>query len=230
MSQQRPGSPDGRWKWDRQRPQRRQSSTPQPAGGPQPPGGFRPQPLIIPCAIGAALIALVAIAAAGCAGGNKPAAGTTTSPATGVAAAAPRPTPKATAQPANGPACQQPCAAINGVTVTVSDVKYGADSGNPYLQPQAGNVYVTMNVDMRNDNPTAANLNASNFALQDAKGVKHFIAFSTACPSWPAINLTKGADSGPKCLVFQAAANAPSPLTLIWTPTVFSGEQAIKLN
>jgi hypothetical protein len=39
----------------------------------------------------------------------------------------------------------------NEVVVTVINVVYVASSGNEFETPEAGNIHVTMNVDMRNN-------------------------------------------------------------------------------
>ncbi|HLH71447.1 MAG TPA: DUF4352 domain-containing protein [Candidatus Dormibacteraeota bacterium] len=136
----------------------------------------------------------------------------------------------APAQKAPSSACQQPCAVHNGVIVTVTNVAYGASSGNEFETPEAGNVYVTMNVDMKNTSDQEANFNPTDFVLLDGKGIKHTVTFTDSCPLFDAVNLTKGADSGPKCIAFEASANAPRGLTLVWTPGLLSGDINIKLT
>jgi len=145
------------------------------------------------------------------------------------AAKSPAP-PQKPAQKAAAPACQQPCAVHNGVVVTVTNVVYGASSGNEFETPEAGNVYVTLNVDMKNNADQEANFNPTDFVLLDGKGIKHTVTITDNCPGFDAVSLTKGADSGPKCIAFEASANAPHGLTLVWTPGFLSGDINIKLT
>ncbi len=179
---------------------------------------------------GAVVVLLIISVATSC-GGNgsassKPAA-TDQTQAGQAASAAKTPIP---ARKAPAPACQQPCAVHNGVVVTVTNVVYGASSGNEFETPEAGNVYVTMNVDMKNNGDQEANFNPTSFVLLDGKGIKHTVTFTDSCPVFDAVNLTKGADSGPKCIAFEASANAPHGLTLVWTPGLLSGDINIKLT
>jgi hypothetical protein len=174
------------------------------------------------------LLVLGAALLAACGGSSaQPTQTTAQSQARPPASAAKSPAP---AQKPAAPACQQPCAVHNGVVVTVTNLVYGASSGNEFIVPESGNVYVTMNVDMKNGGDQEANFNPTNFVLLDGKGIKHTVTFTDNCPVFDAVNLTKGADSGPKCIAFEASANAPHGLTLVWTPGFFSGDINIKLT
>jgi hypothetical protein len=148
------------------------------------------------------------------------------SPAASAAAQA-KPTPAPAA-----PACPQPCAVANDVTVTISDLHYGANSGNPYINPEQGNVYVTMMISATSQNNGEANINPFDFVLRDGAGVKHQTSFSPSdsCPSWQAVNLTKGSSIANKCLLFEATANQPAGLTLVWTRSLFGGDHDMKLS
>lgn len=156
--------------------------------------------------------------------------------ATATPAAAAATTKAATAAPAaaptrNGSCAPQPCANDNyGWIVTVSDVKYDVQSGNQFEKPEAGNVYVIMNVTFTNQLDQEQHANPAEFVLQDGAGIKHTITFMSACESWSPVNVTKGATLGPKCLAFEAAAGKPSGLVLVWTPSGFGGGYNIKLS
>jgi hypothetical protein len=175
-----------------------------------------------------AMIALAALVLSSCGGsGAQQTAGSTQGQG--------KPSAATTRAPASAPKtstalCQQPCAVHNGVVVTVTNVVYGASSGNDFETPEAGNVYVTMNVDMKNNSSQEANFNPTDFVLLDGKGIKHTTTVIDSCPLFEAINLTKGADSGPKCIAFEASANAPHGLALVWTPGLFSSDIDIKLT
>jgi hypothetical protein len=146
---------------------------------------------------------------------------------THVAAATKAPAPAAP----KAAACTAPCANADGWIVQVAGYKYGADSGNEFEKPEAGNVYVTVNVTFINHTSQEQNANPTTFVLQDANGIKHTTTFIDGCPTFDPVNLTKGSQLGPKCIVFEAAAGKPSPLTLVWTPQLFGGsDHPIKLG
>jgi hypothetical protein len=126
--------------------------------------------------------------------------------------------------PAAPPACVQPCANANGWIVQTANLKYDAPSGNQFVQPEAGNVYVTVDVTFINKTSQEQHANPFEFVLRDPSGVKHSVDFlASACETWSAVNLTTGASLGPKCLAFQAAAGKPAGLKLVWTPHFFGG-------
>jgi hypothetical protein len=120
---------------------------------------------------------------------------------------------------------------VDDQTVTVNSFQYGVSSGNEFIKPDTGNVYVKVNVTFSNQSDQELNANPFDFVLQDGSGIKHtatFIADDSA--TWQAVNVTKGASFGPKAIVFEATAGKPSGLTLVWTPGLFSGDHTIKLS
>lgn len=136
--------------------------------------------------------------------------------------------PAASATPACSPA---PCATKDGVTVTVSNLNRNVPAGE-FDQVPAGAHYVSVMVGFKNVGNQEYNANPTTFVLKDATGVKHQLAFTTAagCTSWQAVNLTKGAALAPQPLCFQANGDPNAPLTLVWTPTLFDGDQNIPLQ
>lgn len=224
-------SPDGRWRWDGQHwlpnmskpapslpPKQRRMST----------GGILAIVAASTIAFFAFVIMVVALSSAGSKSNST--AKATPTPAASAAPQA-KPTPAPAAAPA-APACQQPCAVANDVTVSVSDVHYGASSGNPYINPEAGNVYVTMMISATSQRSGEASINPFDFVLRDGAGVKHRTTFSASdsCSTWQAVNLTKGSSIANKCLFFEATADKPAGLTLVWTPSLFGGDHDIKLS
>jgi hypothetical protein len=170
------------------------------------------------------------VAAINAGSGTKTATTSTPTPAAAQTAAKPTTAPTQAPQ-ANGGCSPQPCANDNfGWIVNISDLKYDAPSGNQFEKPEAGNVYVTMNVTFTNKLKNEQHANPTEFVLQDGAGIKHTIGFMTNCPSWSPVNVTSGATFGPKCLVFEAAAGKPQGLTLVWTPSGFGGGYNIKLS
>lgn len=217
-------SPDGQWRWDGQRwiPNTMRPTSPLP-----PRKGHKMRNLGIGCASVFGFFVLFGIIGAIASPKSSSSSPTPAASAipTAKPAAASTPAPKpATPKPA---ACQQPCAVASGVTTTVSDVNYGADSG--FMKPEAGNTFVTMNVTMSNADQSEASFNPFNFVLLDGTGVKHTATFTDACPMFSAVNLTKGATTT-KCIAFEAAAGKPTGLTLVWTPSWLSGDHNIKLS
>ena len=114
--------------------------------------------------------------------------------------------------------------------MTIANVKYDAPSGNQFEKPEAGNVYVTMDVTFTNQLKAEQHANPTEFVMQDGSGIKHMTTFMTACPPWSPVNVTSGATFGPRCLAFQAAAGKPQGLVLVWTPGLFGGGYQIKLS
>jgi len=216
-------SPDGRWWWDGRQWVPVQPSPQQSPGSPS--IRRRRWPWL---ALGAAILVL-AIGAIGSLN-NRPATSTGTPAAV---AAKPTAAPAATPAPParNGSCSPQPCANDNyGWIVTVSDLKYDTASGNPFQTPEAGNVYVTLNVSFTNETGQERHANPFEFVLQDGAGVKHRITALSACPDWQPVNLTPGATFGPRCLAFEATAGRPAGLTLVWTPSIIGGGYNIKLG
>jgi hypothetical protein len=167
---------------------------------------------------------------------SKPPAKVSPTAASVAKAPAATPTPLATATqlaPTRDGSCSpQPCANDNyGWIVTVSNVRYGADAGQ-FEQPEAGNVFVMIDVTFTNKLDTEQHANPTEFVLQDGNGVKHTWQplVEGPCASWNPVNLTKGATLGPKCLSFEAAAGKPNGLVLVWTPSGFGGGYSMKLS
>lgn len=211
MAQQPQLSPDGRYFWDGAawRPV---------AAAPRPPRRW-------PWIVGIAAVALVLLGV--CSAALSDGAQRSAAPA---AAALTAVSPPVVAPSAAQPACAPPCASVDGLTVTVGGFRYGASSGNGFERPEAGNVYVTVQVSFVNGTPTEQHVNPYQFVLQDGAGVKHAIAWwMDACPVWSGVNLTAGASLGPKCLAFQATAGSPNGLILVWTPGR-SGDHEIPLG
>jgi hypothetical protein len=137
----------------------------------------------------------------------------------------------ATAPPRDGSCSPQPCANDNyGWIVTVSQVIYGADSGNPYENPEAGNVYVSLTLTFTNKTSNAHSASPVNFKLIDGNGVSHTYTFTENCPSWSSVDIAPGGSYGPKCTVFEATAGKPAPIVLDWNPSLFGGDYKMKLS
>ena len=136
----------------------------------------------------------------------------------------------ASSKPA-APACTAPCAVKDGVTVTVSNLNRNVPPGE-FDQPKAGVHVVSLMVAFKNDGDQEYNANSTSFVLKDPTGVKHQETFTTSegCSSWQAVNLTKGAALAPQPLCFEANGDAAGPLTLVWTATLFAGDQNIALQ
>lgn len=140
-----------------------------------------------------------------------------------------RPATQAARSPAPA-ACVAQCASVSGWTVTVANLRYGVASTNPFQRPEAGNVFVTLDVSFVNHSDREQHANALEFVLQDGAGVKHAVTLLDACPGWSPVNLTPGATFGPRCLAYQATAGRPGGLTLVWTPGLFAGDHPIQLT
>jgi hypothetical protein len=112
----------------------------------------------------------------------------------------------------------------------VNGFRYDAPSGSPFERPEAGNVYVTVAVSFTNRLSQEQHADPFRFVLQDGAGVKHVVSWFSSCPLWAGVNLTSGATLGPKCLGFQAAADRPSGLVLVWTPQPGGGDYDIPLS
>jgi hypothetical protein len=218
MGQQPQYSPDGRWWWDGHQWRPVQQPT-------APPGGSqrrRGKGWIIAGSVGGVVLLLLLIAIAA-------AVGSSSQPKTGSVTGASQPPATSKASNPAASSCAAPCANANGWIVQVSSVKYGADSGNEFERPEGGNVYVTMQVTFINHTDQEQHANPTEFVLQDASGIKHTVTFVDACPVFQPVNLTKGTQFGPKCIAFEATANKPSPLTLVWTPGIFGRDNPIKV-
>lgn len=205
-------SPDRQWWWDGTRWMPASQAPQQPV--PPPSRRARRWPWIVGGTVALLFVFSVCVAAIANSSSPKPAANRTQT-------AAPAPAP---------PACIDPCANAGGWIVEASNLRYGAKPGNQFQKPEAGNVYVFVDVTFRNQTGSEKHANSAEFVLQDANGIKHAIVFVDACAVWQPVNLTAGATLGPKCLAFQAAANKPNGLTLVWTPGLFSGDHPMKLS
>jgi len=231
-------SEDGKWWWDGQK----WVAVPHAALGGQAPAGAasaarrkRGPGLWIGLAVAlVVLMGVCTVAVANSGSSSKPTATTSVAPA---AAAAPtaRATAKATATaaaPARDGSCSpQPCANDNyGWIVTVSNIRYGAQAGE-FDKPEAGNVFVMLDVTFTNKLDQEQHANPTEFVLMDGAGVKHtWRPMVEACDTWEPVNLTKGATLGPKCLSFEATAGKSVGLVLVWTPSGFGGGYNIKLS
>jgi Domain of unknown function (DUF4352) len=126
--------------------------------------------------------------------------------------------------------CAQPCAEADGWAVQAANLRYDASSGSPFRKPEAGNVFVAVDVTFLNHTAAEKHVNPFDFVLRDGAGVKHPVTWLDTCPLWTAVNLTAGATYGPKCLAFEAAAGRPAGLTLVWTPRALAGDHDIALS
>jgi hypothetical protein len=156
---------------------------------------------------------------------SKKAASTPTAAATKAATPAPAANQAGTCTP-------QPCANDNfGWVVNASNLRYDIASGNDFEKPEAGNVFVAVDVSFTNRLKTEQHANPTEFVLQDGAGIKHQTTFmTTACPVWEPVNVTPGATLGPKCIAFQASAGKPNGLVLVWTPSLVGGGYNMKLS
>ena len=146
----------------------------------------------------------------------------------GLSASAARPRPVASA--AAVPSCAQPCTEADGWAVQAANLRYDVASVSPFRRPDAGNVFVSVDVTFLNHTASEKHANPYDFVLRDGAGVKHPVTWVDACPLWTAVNLTSGAAYGPKCLAFEATAGKPAGLTLVWTPRAFGGDHDIPLS
>lgn len=152
------------------------------------------------------MVALLAITAEACGSNSNSASnGTTTSTSTTTATAA-------------TPACTKPCAEASGLVVEVRHLVFNAASGNQFSTPEQGNVFVMMDVNFINNSKSNHRVSPIDFKLRSA-GVEHTTKLGlTACPYWSGVEVTPGASYGPKCLAFEAAANQPTGLVVVWKP------------
>lgn len=129
--------------------------------------------------------------------------------------AAPSPTPTPTTSPP--PACSQPCADANGWVAQLSNFRFGVKSGNQFITPERGNVFVTVEVTFINRSNRSHTAAPTDFKLKSG-GVEHSAEFVGPCGAWSSVNISPGASYGPKCVAFQAAANQPSGSVVEWRP------------
>jgi hypothetical protein len=131
----------------------------------------------------------------------------------------------------DGSCSPQPCANDNyGWIVNVSNVRYGVDTGNQFEHPEAGNVYVTLDLTFTNKTNKSQSANPLYFKLIDGNGVKHDITSITTCQVWSAVDIAAGGSYGPKCTAFEAVAGKPAGLVLDWTPSLIGGNYKMKLT
>lgn len=185
--------------------------------------------------IGALVVAAVIIGNA--AKGPTSTVGTNTSAVVSVAPTptlSPKPSPTPKPSPslvAKGPSCTpQPCASAFSLTVRISGLNRNAPVG--FIQPEAGNHLVLMQMTVHNDGgQDTKTINPFDFKLRDAAGVSHDVTFSDApgCDIWSSVDLAPGATYGPKPLCFEASGAPSGALTLLWTPDVFGPTQEIHL-
>lgn len=130
-----------------------------------------------------------------------------------------------------GTCSPKPCANADGFTVSITGLNRNLPPGE-FIKPEAGNHFVAMQVTLNNGSSDSKNANPFDFKLKDSKGQVHDIAFNTdpACGIWQAVDLAKGASLGPKPMCFEAAGDAASALTIIWSPGFFSSKVEIPLQ
>lgn len=231
-------SPDGQWWWDGKQWQ------PVTEQAPPPPSPITPEmarrrrinKVLVPIVaiLGGLLglgICVAAISSSGLTPSKPAAQATAAATPTQAAQKQPTPDPRGTCSP-------EPCANDNyGWIVVVGNVKYGVPPVNQFQKPEAGNVFVTLEVTFTNKLAAEQHADPFQFVLQDGAGIKHkstFLSEGSAspspCPRWDSVNVTQGATFGPRCIVFEAAADKPQGLTLVWTPHFAGGDYRIKLS
>lgn len=159
------------------------------------------------------MVAALAMTAVACGSNTNSASTTTTTAGTTTTTTAPTTTTTA------AQACTQPCAEANGLTVELSNFVYNASSGNQFDTPESGNVFVTVNATFINKSNTNQSVSPFDFKLRSA-GVEHSttLLFGGSCEYWSTVEVTPGASYGPKCLAFEASANQPTGLVVVWKP------------
>jgi hypothetical protein len=225
-------SQDGKWWWDGQNwvAVQQQARGGPPAGVPGSAKRRRGPGLWIGLAMGlVVLMGICTVAVANSGSSSRSSAKTSAAPAATAPTAAKSATAAAPAR--DGSCAPQPCANDNyGWIATISNLRYGAQASQ-FEQPEAGNVFVMVDVTFANKLDQEQHANPTEFVLMDGAAIKHtWRPLAEGCATWEPVNLTKGATLGPKCLSFEAAAGKPSPLTLVWTPTGFGGGYSIKLS
>lgn len=99
----------------------------------------------------------------------------------------------------------------------MSNFRFDVSSGNQFITPESGNVFVTMKVTFINRAKSAKSAGPFDFKLK-AGGVEQDAELVGPCESWSSVEVSPGASYGPKCLAFQAKASARKGLVLIWRP------------
>jgi hypothetical protein len=139
------------------------------------------------------------------------------------------PAPAATPNPA-GTCSPQPCANHNyGQIVYASALVFDFKPSNEFEKPEAGNVFVKMDLSFENRLSQELHANPTEFVLQDSAGIKRTVSSADPCTLWDPVNLAQGAKFGPKCTIFQATAGSdPHGMTLVWSPA-FGYDYGLKL-
>jgi hypothetical protein len=122
------------------------------------------------------------------------------------------------------------CADDNGWIVRVGNVRYDIQSGNEFQKPQAGHVYLALDVTFTNKPKQERLAPPLDFVLIDGSGHEQQITFIDTCAAWSREYVAPGASYGPKCLAFEAVAGKPSGLVLVWTPNEGSRVYKIKVT
>ena len=229
-------SEDGKWWWDGQKWVAVSQAAPGTQAAAGTPAATRPtrRPALW---IGIAVVLLVLMGVCTAAIANIGSSAKPTAKSSAAPAATTAPTARAAAKPAaaavarDGSCSPQPCANDNyGWIVTVGNIRYDA-AGGELDKPEAGNVFVMVDVTFTNKLDQEQHANPTEFVLMDGAGIKHtWRPMAEGCDSWEPVNLTKGATFGPKCLSFEATAGKPTGLVLVWTPSGFGGDYNIKLS
>lgn len=240
MSSQLPLSPDGRYMWNGQQwvpnPQARTPPTNRPT--PTPPKRKRRWWLwgcVTPAAGLLALIIIISVIASAANGGGSTNGGhqaNTSTPPTTAKPAASTPTPTPKHAPAPTQSCQGICAVHNGVTLTVTNVQYGWQDPEGIDTPDPGNVYVVLQVTISNHSSSNYEFGAADpllFSLQDASGLQHdpTILIDDPATEFDNVTLLPGATQS-ETYAFQARANEPTGLILIWHH--LDGDQKVKIS
>lgn len=147
--------------------------------------------------------------------------GTTTTTAPATTTTRPSAT-TATPGTTTAPDCTAPCANAGGFKVMVSDFRFNVSSGNQFIEPEDGNVFVTLDVTFANGTSSTKTASPFDFRLEDGAGVIQSTELLSPCDIWSSAMLTAGGSLGPKCLGFEATANEPTGLTLEWKPGLFT--------
>ena len=93
-------------------------------------------------------------------------------------------------------------------------------SGNQFITPETGNVFVTIMVQFRNNAKSSKSATPFDFKLA-AGGVERDPAITSPCEAWSSVDVSPGATFGPKCLGFEVASGNRSG-TLKWRPGLVS--------
>jgi hypothetical protein len=125
--------------------------------------------------------------------------------------------------------CTQPCADADGFIVQLSSFQYDVSSGNQFITPESGNVFVTVQATFINHAKSSKSATPYDFKLKSA-GVEHTTSFIGPCESWSSVDVSPGGSYGPKCLSFQAAAGQPTGIVVSWKPSYFGKSYDIPVS